>query len=285
MKIGIIGLGLIGGSLFKDLKKNYDVIAISKSQNGKNIYKSYDVLKDRDLIFVCTPMNKTLSVLDELENILSPQTIVADVCSLKEFICKKERPYNFIPSHPMAGTEHKGYENSFEGLFRGAKWVITGEQNEKLLSVIKYLGAIPVFTTPEKHDEAPNMDIDLANLKRKVDLGADYVVTQMFFDNNKYFDFVERCRSIGITVPIIPGIKPIITKNQLTILPKVFHVDLPNDLANELSSCHNNDEAKQIGMEWCLNQARELLSKGVKSIHFYSLNATDIVRAVVKELF
>ena len=138
---------------------------------------------------------------------------------------------------------------------------------------------------PEKHDEAPNMDIDLANLKRKVDLGADYVVTQMFFDNNKYFDFVERCRSIGITVPIIPGIKPIITKNQLTILPKVFHVDLPNDLANELSSCHNNDEAKQIGMEWCLNQARELLSKRVKSIHFYSLNATDIVRAVVKELF
>ena len=98
---------------------------------------------------------------------------------------------------------------------------------------------------PEKHDEAPNMDIDLANLKRKVDLGADYVVTQMFFDNNKYFDFVERCRSIGITVPIIPGIKPIITKNQLTILPKVFHVDLPNDLANELSSCHNNDEAGQ----------------------------------------
>ena len=157
MKIGIIGLGLIGGSLFKDLKKNYDVIAISKSQNGKNIYKSYDVLKDRDLIFVCTPMNKTLSVLDELENILSPQTIVADVCSLKEFICKKERPYNFIPSHPMAGTEHKGYENSFEGLFRGAKWVITGEQNEKLLSVIKYLGAIPVFTTPEKHDEAAAM--------------------------------------------------------------------------------------------------------------------------------
>lgn len=155
----------------------------------------------------------------------------------------------------------------------------------KMDSVSEVKFSYGVAGYPEKHDEAPNIDIDLANLKRKVDLGADYVVTQMFFDNKKYFDFVERCRSIGITVPIIPGIKPIINKNQLTILPKVFHVDLPNDLANEISSCHNNDEAKQIGTEWCLAQARELLSKGVKSIHFYSLNATDIVRNVVKELF
>ena len=109
MKIGIIGLGLIGGSLFKDLKKNYDVIAVSQSQNGENIYKSFDVLKDRDIVFVCTPMNKTLSVLDELETVLPAQTTVTDVCSLKEFVCKKERPYNFIPSHPMAGTENKGF--------------------------------------------------------------------------------------------------------------------------------------------------------------------------------
>ena len=111
MKIGIIGLGLIGGSLFKDLRKNYDVIAVSKSQNGDNIFKTYDVLKYRDLVIVCTPMNKTLSVLDELENILSPETVVTDVCSLKKFVTGK-RPYKLIPSHPMAGTEHKGFENS-----------------------------------------------------------------------------------------------------------------------------------------------------------------------------
>lgn len=159
MKIGIIGLGLIGGSLFKDLRKKYDVIAVSKSQNGENIYKTYDVLKDRDLVFVCTPMNKTLSVLDELENILSPETVVTDVCSLKKFVCQKQRPYKFIPSHPMAGTEHKGYENSFEGLFKDASWVVIANEREaiQLINIINYLGAKPVFTTAEKHDEAVAM--------------------------------------------------------------------------------------------------------------------------------
>lgn len=157
MKIGIIGLGLIGGSLFKDLKKKFDVIAVSKSQNGDNIFKTYDVLKDRDIIFVCTPMNKTLNVLDELENILSENVVVTDVCSLKSFVCNKKRPYKFIPSHPMAGTENKGFENSFEGLFKGAKWVITGEKNVLLTEIINYLGAKPVFTTPEEHDKAVAM--------------------------------------------------------------------------------------------------------------------------------
>lgn len=157
MKIGVIGLGLIGGSIFKDLRKlNYDVIAISQSQNGENIYKSYENLKDCNLIFVCSPMNKTLNILDELEKYIKPETIVTDVCSIKSFVCQKARPYNFIPSHPMAGTEHKGYENSFEGLFKGAKWVITpifGE-DKKLVEIIKQLGASPIVTTPQKHDEA-----------------------------------------------------------------------------------------------------------------------------------
>ena len=164
MKIGIIGLGLIGGSLFKELKKNYDVIAVSQSQNGANIYKSYEILKDRELIFVCTPMNKTLDVLNKLENILEPETTVTDVCSLKKFVCEKQRPYNFIPSHPMAGTENKGFENSFECLFKGAKWVITECQKNcpqkskaDLIEIINYVGAKPVFTTAEEHDEAVAM--------------------------------------------------------------------------------------------------------------------------------
>lgn len=158
MKIGIIGLGLIGGSLFKSLK-DYDVIAVSKSQSGENIYKTYDVLKDRDLVFVCTPMNKTLTVLDELECILNADTVVTDVCSLKEFVSKKKRPYKFIPSHPMAGTEHKGYENSFKGLFKGASWVVIANDSEstRLIEVINYLGAKPIFTTAQKHDEAAAM--------------------------------------------------------------------------------------------------------------------------------
>lgn len=159
-KIGVIGLGLIGGSIFKDLKKSYDVIAVSQSQQGEGIFKDYSVLKDRDLVFVCTPMNKTLSVLDELENILPRTTIVTDVCSLKSFVSGKKRSYIFIPSHPMAGTEHKGFENSFEGLFKGAKWVITGNKDNNcniLTSIIEYLGAKPVFTTAKEHDEAVAM--------------------------------------------------------------------------------------------------------------------------------
>lgn len=156
-KIGIIGLGLIGGSLFKDLMKNYDVIAVSQSQNGKNIYKTYDVLKDCNVVFVCTAMNKTLNVLDQLESVLSAETVVTDVCSLKKFVSLKKRPYKFIPSHPMAGTEHKGFENSVEGLFKDAKWVITGKSNPILEEIINYLGAKPIYTTAEEHDKAAAM--------------------------------------------------------------------------------------------------------------------------------
>ena len=163
-KIGIVGLGLIGGSIFKDLKNlNYDVIAVSKSQSGENIYKNYEVLKDCNVIFVCTPMNKTIEILDELENILPQNAIVTDVCSLKEFITKKTRPYIFIPSHPMAGTEHKGFENSLEGLFKNATWVLTPFKDtnqifiDKLTGIIKQLGAKPLFTSPQKHDEAAAM--------------------------------------------------------------------------------------------------------------------------------
>ena len=163
MKIGIVGLGLIGGSIFKDLiKLGYDVVGVSNSQSGANIYKDYSVLKDCEVVFVCSAMNKTLAILDELEKYLSARTIVTDVCSLKNFVCNKQRPYEFIPSHPMAGTEHKGFENSLEGLFCGAKWVITpyyhSERSEESISmlrkIIEQLGAEVVTTTPKEHDEA-----------------------------------------------------------------------------------------------------------------------------------
>ena len=163
-KIGVIGLGLIGGSIFKDLKRlNYEVIGISQSQSGEHIYKNYEDLKTCEIVFVCSAMNKTIEILDKLEGILTPETIVTDVCSLKTFVCKEQRPYVFIPSHPMAGTEHKGFENSFEGLFKGATWVLTPFKNtpeekiKKLVGIIENLGANPLFTTPSKHDEAAAM--------------------------------------------------------------------------------------------------------------------------------
>lgn len=138
---------------------------------------------------------------------------------------------------------------------------------------------------PEKHAEAPNLDIDIHWLKHKVDNGADYIVTQMFFDNEKYYAFVDRCRRAGIEVPIIPGIKPIVSIGQMTVLPNVFHVDLPVDLTNELLSCKDDEGAKTVGIEWCKHQVKDLLAHGVPSIHFYSLNATRSVFQVASEIF
>lgn len=160
MKIGIIGLGLIGGSIFKALQNKYELVAVSSSVQGENISKDYEILKGADLIFVCTPMNAILSVLDKLENILPETAIVTDVCSLKGFVSKKKYTYKFIPSHPMAGTENSGWESSFAELFEGAKWVITpieGALKEDLAlleTVINSLGAKVVITTPEEHDKA-----------------------------------------------------------------------------------------------------------------------------------
>ncbi|MDR2824190.1 MAG: methylenetetrahydrofolate reductase [Prevotellaceae bacterium] len=138
---------------------------------------------------------------------------------------------------------------------------------------------------PEKHDEAPNLDADLIWAKKKVDAGAEYLVTQMFFDNAKYFNFVEKCRKIGINVPIIPGIKPITLCNQLTVLPKIFHVDIPETFAHELAKCKTDEQATEAGVQWCIEQAKELKISGVPSIHFYSFMATESVRRVAKAVY
>lgn len=138
---------------------------------------------------------------------------------------------------------------------------------------------------PEKHEEAPNMESDIYYLKEKVKNGADYLVTQMFFDNEKYYSFVDRCRAEGITVPIIPGIKPVVLKSQLTVLPKVFRSDIPEPFAAELRKCKNDDEAKIVGVEWCIQQCKDLIAHGVPSLHFYTLLASDSVYKVAKEVY
>ncbi|MDR2854081.1 MAG: methylenetetrahydrofolate reductase [Prevotellaceae bacterium] len=138
---------------------------------------------------------------------------------------------------------------------------------------------------PEKHEEAPNLDADLLWAKNKVENGAEYLVTQMFFDNRKYFDFVEKCRASGITVPIIPGLKPITFCSQLTAIPKIFHVDFPEAFAHELAKCTTDAQAAEVGVEWCTAQAKELKQSGVPSIHFYSLMAADSVKRVAQEVY
>jgi methylenetetrahydrofolate reductase (NADPH) len=143
---------------------------------------------------------------------------------------------------------------------------------------------IGVAGYPEKHFEAPNMDTDLKFLKQKVEAGADYIVTQMFFDNRKYYAFVDACRNIGITVPIIPGLKPVYTKKQLTVLPKTFHIDLPTDLANEMIRCKTDKDVELVGEEWLLEQSKDLMKSGVPVLHYYTLGKPHIVANVVGQL-
>lgn len=138
---------------------------------------------------------------------------------------------------------------------------------------------------PEKHEEAMNMAFDIENLRRKVALGAGYVVTQMFFDNRKFFRFERLCRKAGITVPIIPGLKPLGSLRQMQLLPKTFHIDLPEELTRELQKCKTNDDVKTVGTEWGTRQALELKEHGVKSIHFYTVNATDSVEKIAQAVY
>ena len=138
---------------------------------------------------------------------------------------------------------------------------------------------------PEVHEEAPNMDSEIRFAKLKVEQGADYLVTQMFFDNQKYFDFVAKCRAAGITVPIIPGIKPIHLKNQLTVLPKIFRSSIPTDLEKAIRACETDDDVKNVGIEWGIQQCRELKEANVESIHFYTFMATDSVYRIAKEVY
>ena len=144
---------------------------------------------------------------------------------------------------------------------------------------------IGVAGYPEKHLEAPSLKSDLKRLKQKVDAGADYVVTQMFFDNQKYFEFVEAARDIGIEVPIIPGIKPIAVKRHLQLLPQVFNIDIPQDLIDAVDDCKNNKAVRQVGIEWAIQQCKELKKAKVPVLHYYSMGKSDNIHAIAKGVF
>jgi len=155
---------------------------------------------------------------------------------------------------------------------------------EELKSVNGTKFSIGVAGYPEKHFEAPNMQTDLSYLKDKIDAGAEYIVTQMFFDNKKYFDFVKICKESGINIPIIPGLKPITTKKQLSVLPRTFYVDIPTELSNEILKCKTDADVEIIGAEWLLEQSRELKKSGVEVLHYYTLGKTHVIANVVKQL-
>ena len=157
--------------------------------------------------------------------------------------------------------------------------------DEDLQNSTKTDFCIGVAGYPEKHMEAPSLDSDIHFVKQKIKNGADYIITQMFFDNKKFFDFVAKCRAAGITVPIIPGLKPIATKKQLNLIPHRFSLELPDDLIMAVVKAKDNDAVKQIGIEWCTQQSKELIAAGIPVLHYYSMGKAENVKAIAKEIF
>jgi methylenetetrahydrofolate reductase (NADPH) len=156
------------------------------------------------------------------------------------------------------------------------KEIINGSKTNFCMGVAGY---------PEKHFEAASMELDLQRAKEKVDAGAQYIMTQMFFDNKKYFEYVDACRSIEINVPIIPGLKPITNKKQLTVLPNIFYVDIPADLRNAMQAATTDEACEQVGTEWLIQQSKELKAAGVPVLHYYTLGKPKVVKDVCKSVF
>ena len=158
-------------------------------------------------------------------------------------------------------------------------------QEDEIMDGIKTDFCVGVAGYPEKHFESPNLDVDVEFTKRKIDIGADYITTQMFFNNDHYYNYIKRCKEHNIHVPIIPGLKPITTKNQLTILPKIFNVEVPVDLCNEMNKTKNDADGDKVGEEWLLAQCRDLLKNNAPVLHFYTLGKPYVVYNVLKRLF
>ncbi|HEX5001978.1 MAG TPA: methylenetetrahydrofolate reductase [NAD(P)H] [Bacteroidia bacterium] len=157
--------------------------------------------------------------------------------------------------------------------------------DEELLNVDPSSFCIGVAGYPEKHFEAPNMNTDIRYLKMKIDAGASYIVTQMFFDNSKFFDFVKRCRENDIHVPIIPGLKPLTTMKQVSLLPKTFHIDLPDEFLKEVEKCTTDQEVKQTGIEWCIHQSKELMKHQAPCLHYYTMGNAAVIHAIASKVF
>jgi methylenetetrahydrofolate reductase (NADPH) len=214
---------------------------------------------------------------DETENALIDLAFlgIENVLALRGDNLKNER--NFVP-------EKNGNSNALDLIRQIADMNNGVYQDQELQNVTETNFCIGAAGYPEKHSDAANMVSDLKFLKRKVDAGAAFITTQMFFDNQKYIDYVAMCRAAGIMVPIIPGIKPITTKGQLRALPKIFNMDIPEPLASELEKAKDDTAARQIGIEWCIQQCKELKSLEVPALHFYTMSFSSATQEVVSQI-
>lgn len=201
---------------------------------------------------------------------------ITDLLVLRGDKAKHESVFIPEPNGPSHAIELEEQINNFnKGLF------VDGSP----IKITKTPFSYGVACYPEKHEESPNMEQDIYWLKKKVEAGAEYAVTQLFYDNKKYFDFVERVQKEGIDIPIIPGIKPFRKLSQLTVIPKTFKVDIPQELTLEALKCQTDEEASALGIEWCINQCKELIDYGVPSIHFYTVGAVESVKQVAQAIY
>ncbi|MFS4469682.1 methylenetetrahydrofolate reductase [NAD(P)H] [Maribacter sp. 2210JD10-5] len=301
---------------------SFEIIPPVKGRNIQELYDNIDPLMEfkPPFIDVTTSREETIYVqkeglLDKKTTRMRPGTVGIcasiqhkyDVDTVPHVICggftKEETEYMLIDCHYLGiqnvmalrgdAMREQQYFEPTKGGHAYAKGLVEQIQN---LNCGTYLHeviesdncadfCIGVAGYPEKHLEAPSLQSDLKRLKQKVDAGADYVVTQMFFDNRKYFEFVEAAKEMDINVPIIPGIKPIAVKRHLQLLPQVFRIDLPQDLIDALDACENNKAVRQVGIDWAIQQSKELKEAGVPVLHYYSMGKSDNIKAIAKEMF
>ena len=301
----------------------FEILPPLKGQNIQSIYESIDPLMEFKPPFIDVTYHREEYVYKELDNGLLEKHVIRkrpgtvgicaalqnkyNVDAIPHILCggfTKEDTENFLIDLDFLGIDnvvalrgdaiksetyfkpHKDGHSFASDLVSQIKDLNKGQYlDNEILNTSKTDFCIGVSGYPEKHMEAPSLESDLHFLKKKIEAGADYIITQMFFDNQKYFEFVEKCKSFGIDVPIIPGLKPLATKKQLNALPHRFHVDLPEDLIKQVIKCKDNTQVRQVGVEWCIEQSKELKAAGVPFLHYYSMGKSDNVKAIAQSVF
>ncbi|MCF7559108.1 methylenetetrahydrofolate reductase [NAD(P)H] [Sabulilitoribacter multivorans] len=302
---------------------SFEIIPPQKGRNIQELYDNIDPLMEFNPPFIDVTtsreeyvyIDKGDGLLDRKITRMRPGTVGIcasiqhkyNVDAIPHVLCggftKEETEYVLVDCHYLGINnvmalrgDAMSHEKYFEPSKGGNKFALDLVEQIQNLNCGKYLHdvieadhksnfCIGVAGYPEKHMEAPSLNSDLKRLKEKVDAGADYVVTQMFFDNQKFFDFVKKAREVGINVPIIPGIKPIAVKRHLQLLPQVFKIDIPEELINEVEKCKDNKAVRQVGVEWAIKQSKELKDFGVPVLHYYSMGKSDNIKAIASKLF
>lgn len=273
---------------FVDVTYHREEYVYKKHDNG--LLEKFSIRKRPGTVGICSAIINKYKVdtvphiicggfsKEETENALIDLSFLGidNVLLLRGDAIKSENQFNPDPEgHNFAIDLVKQVVNMNRGVYL----------DDELQEVAPSDFCIGVAGYPEKHFEAPNLKNDLKNLKAKIDAGAEYIVTQMFFDNQKYFDFVKLCREIGINVPVIPGLKPITTKKQSVSLSKTFHIDLPEDLLDGIEKCKTDKEVREVGIEWCANQSKELVKFGVPCLHYYTMGNGELTCSVARKIF